>query len=475
MNFFPTQGWLHMSAGQLPVSPRVFASLIVAQIAFVVLAFSLFHPVVPLGLALTALFAILIMADIRMSVVAIAFTTFFMHSETIGEVFIVKLAGINFYAMDWILIFSGCSMLFRRASDPRGFRISGKLDLPLGIFLLVLPVFVGVGLANGYPLQHAAADARWFFYYVSYYLVVAVVTGEKTLSLLFWSVFLMGIAGTIPEIVGSFTNPEVDSQTGRMLAFGRIRGANEVNYPMLLAAAVIAYRYMDSLPKRLVIGFGGAVSATALFLSYTRGSWLAAAFGIVAPMLFYRGTGIRRIRILFGGALLGACILGIMNLLGIFTLDVFIERMELTSFTRIDLSALQRVTEWLVALELFLKHPLFGAGLGYTYSFYAFGVGDLRQVFIHNSYFYVLSKMGLVGMSFFLFLYARVLIVSRRTAAAMQEGPAAGYYLAFCAMLFVLLFKAITTWHLNNLTTSLFVGTIFGVLGGRLKTGASAP
>jgi hypothetical protein len=80
---------------------------------------------------------------------------------------------------------------------------------------------------------------------------------------------------------------------------------------------------------------------------------------------------------------------------------------------------------------------------------------------------YVLSKAGVVGLSLFMVVFIRALLVSRKTVKGLVGGPVTGYFLAFCAMLVVLMVKSLTTWHLNSLTTSLFVGMILGIVAGR--------
>lgn len=456
-------------SADLPAVPLpLFIALVVAESLFIVLAFALPEPVVPVGLIITAVFGVLILLDLRFSIVAIAFITFFIHSETIGEKFIVQFAGVNLYAMDWIILFSACSGLYHSSSGGEHAVNGGAVRLPMVLFLISLPLFAAIGVLNGHTVKNAAADGRLFFYSVSFFIATAAVRGKADLALVFWSVMVLGTLGAIPQVLSSLTHSEIDRQTGNLLAFSRIRGANEANYPMLVAAAVVAYPFMDTYPRRLLVGAAGMVTALAMILSYTRGSWLAAALGLVVSMLMYGRRGNDRTRIfgiLFGGAISGLVMLTVMDLAGVFTFRDLAARLELVSFSRVDISTLQRITEWVDAWGVFTRYPVFGAGLGYTYTFFAIGVGNLKQVYLHNSYLYVLSKMGVVGFILFLSVFLTALTVSQRTVKRMTHSPETGYYIALCTMLIVLMIKSFTTWHLNTLTTSIYVGVMLGVIG----------
>jgi O-antigen ligase len=438
------------------------------QLCLIVVLFLFQQPVMVLGVAITLLLGVLILLDPRMIFFSITFITFVFHSDAIGHGYIIHLLGFNWYAMDWILFFAWCSWAIRWSLGINPPLQRTVITRAVSLFLLVLVACALISLNRGNRIQDVFADMRLFFYYSSYFLCLLFIQDFKDIEVVFWSMIACGIAGSIPEIIGSLSQSQFDVLTGKALFFKRITGYHEVNYPLLLVASIVMFPFVQNLGKKLLLIVSCAVSALALFLSYTRGSWLAAAAGLFITFFFFSrqtvASGKNSFKLLV--AIFGVIgLLFALDLLGIFTFTTLAGRIGVVSFRQIDISSLERVTEWQYAWDLFLRHPVFGVGLGFIYRFNAVGIGRLEQIFIHNSYLYVLSKMGIVGFTAFLFLYLSVLRAARQSVKRLTEKSMVGMALAFTSMVFVLLVKSITTWHLNTLTTSLFLGVILGIIG----------
>jgi O-antigen ligase len=99
------------------------------------------------------------------------------------------------------------------------------------------------------------------------------------------------------------------------------------------------------------------------------------------------------------------------------------------------------------------------------YKFFAIGLGNVEHSFIHNSYLYVLSKMGLIGFGLFASVFLTAVTVWSRCLHHFKDTEEMGLALAFGLMLIVLMIKAFTTWQLNDLSLSLYVGCLLGVIG----------
>ncbi|HZY09989.1 MAG TPA: O-antigen ligase family protein [Bacteroidota bacterium] len=440
---------------------------ILIQISFLIFLFTISQPVVLIGVILTLLFGFIIIIEPRSIFLAITFVTFTVNSNTIGKDYVLRILGVNWYAMDWILFFGLLTWLIRYSL---GIHTSFKktfLTIPLLVFFFMLSISVIIGLRQGNVYQDIFADLRLYFYYCSFFIVLLFARNSEDVEFIFWATIICGIIGAIPEIITALSDSQIDALTGKRLFFTRIKGAHEVNYPIQLVASIVLYPFVRSSGKRLVLIFSIAISAMALFLSYTRGSWLAAfaALGLIA-ILFARHAHLIKGNVLklIGGIIAVFVIIFFLDVFGKFTFENIIARITLVSFERIDISSLQRVTEWYSAWKDFISHPFLGRGLGFIYRYYVPGVGEVQQIYLHNSYLYVLSKMGVLGLISFLSIFILTLGVVNKTLKKLSDRSEIGLLLAFASMIIVLLIKAFTTWHLNTLTTSLYIGVILGVI-----------
>jgi len=402
-----------------------------------------------------------------MSLVGVAVMTFLIHSQVIGKEFFINLLGVNWYAMDWLLLFTVLTWVIRHGADQDPARLRSSLTAPLIVFLAYLLVSTYLGIQQGNAFRDCFADLRKFFYYVAFFMVLAFVRKPKHLEQFFWVVVSCGMLGALPEILASLSASQVDSMTGQQLGFGRITGANEVNYPLLLVGSAAFFPFARGVGKRIVLILSIAISSTAMFLSYTRGSWLAAAAGLVVLFLLLLRFAPRigkDVGKLVVAVLAIAAVILLLDLAGISPLQVIQNRSTLVSSDRIDISSLGRLVEWQTALTAFSRHPILGVGLGYIYKFFVPGIGTVSRIYVHNSYIYVLSKMGLVGLFLFMTLLGTALVVFYRGLKRLQPGTEMGLLLAFGLMLVVLMVKSLTTWHLNTLENSIFVGVILGVI-----------
>jgi O-antigen ligase len=441
---------------------------ICVQFALVVLLFSSNQPVIVGGIIFTLLSGLLIFVEPRLIFILITFVTFSVPHDIIGSEFVIPLLGFNWYIMDWILFFSLLAWFTRVASGITLKMQKSPITVPMLIFFTALVISAGVGVYRGYPPQDVFADLRLFFYYFSFFIVLIFVRNFKDIEMIFWGMIVCGTIGSMPEILSSISQSQVDILTGRKMFFTRITGPQEVNYPIQLVASVVMFPFIKTIGKKIILVLSSLISTMALFLSYTRGSWLAAVIGLVLVVLLYgryalfnRGNYLK----ISGLILFAIFTVFLLDITGIFTLDIFLSRISLVSVRQIDISSLERVTEWQVGWQVFVANPLLGAGLGFIYHFNAVGIGNLTQIFLHNSYLYVLSKMGMIGFISFVLVYMKVLISSVKSMRILRHSMEMGLLLAFSSMILVLLVKSLTTWHLNTLTTSQFVGLILGIVG----------
>jgi O-antigen ligase len=98
-----------------------------------------------------------------------------------------------------------------------------------------------------------------------------------------------------------------------------------------------------------------------------------------------------------------------------------------------DVSTQHRLNEWNAALRLFGENPVAGAGLGTRVQFHSPMYSDDEKpregywsddFYIHNAYVWLATKMGIVGLGIFLFLFGTALntaITAARSSANPEE------------------------------------------------------
>ncbi len=456
------------AAGKVSRRTMLFALGVLLQALLAVAAWTLNNPALLLGGIVAMLFFAAIIVDYRAVFIAAAFVTFALDADIIGKLFVVPALGLNLYAMDFVLLFAACAWVTNISLGARYAETSTSLKLPIVLFLCSLPFFVGVGIMHGITIKNALADMRLFAYYCSFFLVLGLVRSRKDLHVLFWATIVCGIIGMVMAIGYSLSSTGYDADTGKAVFFERITGAHEGTYPMLFVASAAMLPFARSIEKRVTLLVCNVLSMVALFLSLTRGSWLAAAIGgaILVVLLYAHVPNSRKY---FKAIALASIAVGIvvfvLFLFDLISLNLFFVRFTILSSKKLDTSTLIRFTEWKLAYDLFAAHPWTGIGLGYIYKFFAIGLGNVEHTFIHNSYLYVLSKMGIVGLTLFLSVFGTALTVWVRLLSRMKESEDLGLALAFGTMLVVIMFKSLTTWHLNDLALALYVGCLLGAIG----------
>lgn len=180
----------------------------------------------------------------------------------------------------------------------------------------------------------------------------------------------------------------------------------------------------------------GAVIATGIFASWSRGAWLGAAAGVVAVLVLISRAG--RILVL-AGAIVALLVFPVLPA------DVHV---RLADFARYfgtwnargvpvndaNFSVLERVAHWQVAWEMFADHPWLGIGVGnwdVIYAKYAFGQWTDPMGHAHNALFHFAAEAGLVGAFTYLWFWLGSLaaaLVAVHRHRNMQRAIAVGVF-----------------------------------------------
>ena len=440
------------------------AALILIQATFtIVLGLEILPALVIL---LILLFGIVIIVEPYFSFFLLVIVTHLIEGKYLELFILFRLWGFNWYLMDIILVLIYLSVFFRFFYGEFSFKLNPIANW-LIIFFFTCFFSVFIGIKNGYATQAVLFDLRVFLYYSIFFPTVLILHDFSKLKKIFY--FILSV-GTIKCLVDSFLSIFIlpgsfDNVSLSFLPFARLTGYSEIIYPLTLISALSYFLFQKQIEKKIIIIPSILISIIALYLSYTRGSWVSAILAIILLFILLIRSKVVIInwRIM---SLISVTIFSILLLLTFFniiSLDIFLGRLTSITLEKIDISNLGRLVEYVTAIEAFLSNPITGAGFGLMFNYFSPGIGYLSTIYCHNSYLYILSKMGLIGFIPFLFLLLYSIRVGIRILNSKLSLEEICIAFSFIMMLLFLIIKSFTTWHLNTVTFSMFIGLLFGI------------
>lgn len=412
------------------------------------------------------LYSLLVFVKPYYSIFLIIIISFFIEGKDIETYYLFKLFGFNWYLMDISILITFLGISFRYLLGEYSLKFN---SIVLWTFIFFLVCFIGVigGLREGYSNQDVFFDLRGFFYYIIFIPVVFLINDFDKLKKIF---FLIIILGTIKCTMDTFRSlyflPKTfDDISLKYLPFARLKGYNEVVYPLTLIAVLTYFYFSKNIKTKLLLIPSIFFSFSALFLSYTRGSWVSALSTIIIGIFFLIKEQKFQIKSIY--LIVSICIffifITLLSFFDIVNLDFFFTRITSLSVDKIDISNLGRLVEYATALSAFTNSPIHGVGLGYIFTYFSPGIGYVNTIYCHNSYLYVLSKLGIIGLIPFLLMIFSSLRIGIKILRTNLPTIEVGVVFGFSMMFLMLVIKSLTTWHLNTVTFSLFVGVLLGI------------
>jgi putative inorganic carbon (hco3(-)) transporter len=179
--------------------------------------------------------------------------------------------------------------------------------------------------------------------------------------------------------------------TSFLFHYNSLAGYLNVVIPLALAASVVE-RTIGM--RRLAFTCLSLCLAT-LFLTGSRGGWIACCTVLVFAFYYLRPRGRLVTRILAAGVVAFLVLLPIR-----------VETPETSQSARVegvdDFTVQSRLALWDAAGAMFLEHPVMGAGFGtYRFALQRYVPGMTDQLDAHNLYLQTLAETGIVGFSVF--------------------------------------------------------------------------
>lgn len=400
------------------------------------------------------------------SIYILTFISLALEGKWIENFVLFRLFGFNWYLIDltFLITFLNLILLLRDSYEKL---IFDKIMSVIFLFIIVTIFSAFNGLRAGHLFQAVFYDFRGFFYYLYFFPTIILFDSKERINkFLFFIILIITLKSLLDIYLSLFVyEKSFDIETRQVLGFARLTGYNEIVYSLSFVGSFFLIVFHKNCFSKLLFLFVLIISMISLFLSYTRGSWLAAGITLIFGLFFLvlNKNSKLNFKIIIPIFSLLIFVIFFFDLIKLIDLNVLINRISTVSISRIDISNLGRLVEYASAIEAFKENPIFGKGLGFLFVYFSPGIGSVESIYCHNSYLYVLSKMGLLGLIFFL----AIIIISIYPLFKIKNFifKEEFYSSAFIFFLWLILIsiKSLTTWHLNTNTFSPFVGVLFGL------------
>jgi len=387
--------------------------------------------------------------------------------------------------------------------------VRGQLELPWISVGGPLFLFIGiaiVSLVNALYFEDVASnwalnDMRILLYYSVFFITAWTVRERKQLHTLLAGLFIIANVTAAIVIVQQFLGPDnlllESMEGGRWQVWpqedGTIRvvppGHALMHFMMIISFCLIFLNRHRPL-LFLICGIQFVFLNIGLILTFTRAGWLASglALAIVAFLLFvrFRKRLLRSILVGISLLILLLCIAGVLGQRGLIDLpnsDAFVERVSslLTPQATLKTYSLQwRLYEYGKATEAIREKPWVGVSLGNSYRNLTVYQGEARGLwtdgdlsadvisrytrFIHSSYLSIATKMGIPGITIFLWFCLAFLIgcwrLYRKTDVPQTSAITLAIFAAFLGLMQWSIFHA---WFIETESTSV-VGLMTGIV-----------
>lgn len=332
-----------------------------------------------------------------------------------------------------LILLAGCTLLYLIFNKDELDKSSFKH--PISILLSVMfawSVFVAI-FSTDIVLSIKYLLAKSWYLLGFFVLPLILLRSKKALQLFFWCLFIPTYLSVLYIIAKHGTMKfTFDNITKAVHPIYR----NHVNYAvfitMILPFIFLAKSwYPSNFFRHKVLKYSIPVFLAAIYLSYTRGAWLA-----TAAIFFYYIVlkfNLTKYVLIFGSIVtiaFSAYILKDNNYLKYspdFQNTIYHDELSehLTStFEMEDMSTVERFYRWIAAVNLFKEHPVVGVGPNnfvsnykkYTVTAYETYISDNEEKStVHNYFLLLLTEQGLPALLLYIGLLFAILLTAQNT------------------------------------------------------------
>lgn len=315
---------------------------------------------------------------------------------------------------------------------------SPRLSTPaIFVFSIVLLIFVAsiYGLLGGKSVLAVFSEITYF---TPIFLAALLYLTDTNTELLRATVLALVLASVMVSIHNIVNYQQIILQA---TVAWKVEKARVANGEMLLVFSILYLFTTDYFKGKGVVwscvryGVIG-LALVAIILSQSRGYWLL-CFGSLFAYVIFSGLKVQLKLFLLGSFITPFIMIFIYSYATELELVFSGLYQRITSFTQLsrDTSLLERYIEYEQIKEMIIQRPITGYGFGHFYNRqYIYLGGSIPKLYIHNAYYSVLYKFGIIGLLCFLGMHISI-IVKLFNQHFLQKGNAIGVAFFFMYLL----------------------------------------
>jgi O-antigen ligase len=345
-------------------------------------------------------------------------------------------------------------------------------------------VCAAVGMSRGAYYKHSLLELRPLLQYALFLPIVSecdVASVRRLVRVVIGAAVVVGVKALVLYARGA---GDVASYTG---GASRIMS---VSFVLLLVAALLgSASYAEGGRRRSWYAAATVLSLLALVVTFQRAAFIGLLAAMVGMIVLVDRAARRRL--LVAGLLasaavtLGAAVLGSGHRPTPNVVTALHRRILSIRDFREDVSAQHRIMEWKAAAGMLRQHPVAGNGLGVPVEFYSplYDENSNQEgylstdIYIHNGYLWLWTKMGLVGLCAFLGLAlaaAATAVRGLRHRESRDRSLVVGFSTVMVAFAMVSFFGPMFTEDETAPIAVFVVGSIYILCSGPRGTAPSA-
>lgn len=402
----------------------------------------------------------------------------------------LRVPGKGYYATlaNLLIIILGYSWVIFKLQH-RIARIKTRLDVPFFIFSTVIIIGLAKGVLSYGLSQDYLGDMRYFIQFLFFFVVTSLRFDKTSFSNFITKLFIILIISSIIvstySILTGIFHFQHALDTANPWQFNILhledveRSAYLIpgNILLIIPVILISLLYLNELPIwQFTILF--TLDFLGIFFTLTRTIWIGVIISIICFFLLNMKRKLfLKIFPLSVSLILVIFFLGHVHVAPSDIINMRMSRASVQSPEQLA-SLAHRVAESVAFYKLFLKNPVFGAGLGATITFYsAVFLKVVTRSNWHNAYMMLLGKLGILGFWGFLYILWRVF---RESVYIIRHDANERTKILMKAFIAILVSLTITTAVISSLIsydfTILFVTlcAIIGIYGHYLRSSLKA-
>lgn len=311
---------------------------------------------------------------------------------------------------------------------------SSRLTIPHILFfgIIVVSIFFSISTYKEMTFTEVLSRSKIFFYYIIFFPALISLRRDRDIHLLVKGILVFSVIVSLYFIFTAIFGPtylhyllrtgvryqihsvDVGSLSDTLLYNARLRdipGTSLVLTTFFIAIGLFVFH--RATKGAIWYGFLSALLTIPILLTFTRMTWVTSLFAFCLLWFFVRKRTYRLLKLVFivlGGFLLVFLALNFIpkysELIG-FTVDRFLSFFEENVEGG---TAIWRIIEIKAAMDVLQGNPYMGMGVAGEFVQKAVEYKGQEYVMVHalgvhNSYFYMALKTGLVGLIIFLVIY----------------------------------------------------------------------